>query len=210
MYLRECPAQFQILFQLMETNLPQILAFLEKLSDMKVIHPDQYVVHPAQDLAKYLLPSLQDLFLNVVDPMTGEIASAAKLKSSAEELKRSLCGNELFAKLSVAVAKEKCTTFLESLGREYPELEAEQRRLSSLLPDIQAQAGTTCTSSTTALMQDLIVSAAGSKNTDEEEDTTAPCPILGGKPRAIYAQSIRPMYERKDQGTLQTSSGKQM
>lgn len=207
MFLRECPDQFQVLFQLMETHLPQILSFLEKLSDMKVIHPDQYVVHPAQDLAKYLLPSLQDLFLNVVDPMTGEVANAAKLKSSAEELKRSLCGNDLFGKLSVAVANEKCMTFLQALGKEFPELEAEQRRLSSLLPDIQAQAGTTCTSSTTVRMQDLIVNAAGSKNSEEEEDIAVPCPILGGKPRAIYAQSIRPMYERKDQGTLQTSSG---
>ena len=208
MFLRECPDQFQILFQLMESHLPQILSFLEKLSDMKVIHPDQYLVHPAQDLGKFLLPSLQDLYLNVVDPMTGEIADAAKLKSSADELKRNLCANDSFAKLSVAVANEKCMMFLQALGKEFPELEAEQRRLSLLLPGIQAQAGTTSTSSTTVRMQDLIVSAAGSKNSEEEEDTAVHCPILGGKPRAIYAQSIRPMYERKDQGTLQTSSGK--
>jgi len=208
MSLQGCPAPYQILFQLLESHLPLVLAFLEKLSDMKVIHPEQFVVHPAQDLAKYLLPCLQDLYLRVVDPMTGEVADNAKLKACAAELKRNLYASGSFGKLSVAQASEKCTTFLEALGREYPELEAEQRRLSSLLPDIPAPDGITSTLSTTALMQEVIASAAGSKSSGAEEATTDPCPILGGRPRAIYAQSLRPMYERKDQGTLQTSSGK--
>lgn len=201
------PAPFQILFQLLDSHLPQVLGFLEKLSDLKVLHPDQYVVHPAQDLGKYLLPCLQDLFLNVVDPMTGQIAEDAKLKQSADELKRSLYGNASFGKLSVAQASEKCTTFLQALGKEFPELAAEQQRLSLLLLDTQAQAGITSMLSTTALMQEVIANAVGCKNSEEAEDTTVPCPILGGRPRAIYAQSLRPMYERKDQGTLQTSSG---
>lgn len=207
MSLQGCPAPFQVLFQLMESHLPQVLGFLQKLSDMKVIHPDQYLVHQGADLAVYLLPYLRDMFLDAVDPMTGETAEPAKLKRLAAELKCNLYGNASFVKLSVAQASEKCQQFLQALANEFPELEAEQRRLSSLLPDIPALDGTTSTSSTTVLMQEVIANAAGCKNIEEAEDTVVPCPILGGRPRAIYAQSLRPMYERKDQGILQTSSG---
>ena len=138
MSFQGCPAPFQVLFQLLETHLPQVLGFLQKLADMKVIHPDQYLVHQGTDLAVYLLPSLQDMFLSAVDPMTGEIAPSAKLKSLAVELKRNLYANASFGKLSVAQASEKCLQFLQALANEFPELEAEQRRLSSLLPDTPA------------------------------------------------------------------------
>jgi len=201
------PDPFPVLFALMELQFPLIVSFLEKLADLKVLHPDLYLVHPAMDLGKFLLPFLQDQVLNVVDPMTGVLANSAQLKILAEELKGNLCGSVSFGKLSVAQASEKCTTFLDALVNEYPVLEGERRRLSSLLPVIPNQDGITSTWSTTALMQEVIANAAGSKNSDEEEDTAAPCPILGGKARAIYAQSLRPMYERKEQGILQTSSG---
>jgi len=87
-------------------------------------------------------------------------------------------------------------------------LEAERQRLSLELQDTPLQDGTMSMSSMIALTRDRTANAAGSKSTEEDEDIPAHCPILGGKPRAIYAQSLRPMYVRKDQGTLQTSSGK--
>jgi hypothetical protein len=201
------PDPYPVLFALMELHLPLIVSYLEKLADLKVLHPDQYLVHPAVDLGKFLLPYLPDLLMDVVDPMTKQVADNAKLKILAQELKGSLCASESFGKLSVAVAKEKCMTFLEALEKEFPVLEGERRRLSSLLPGIQNRDGIMSTWCTTALMREVIASAAGSKSSDEEEDTAGPCPILGGKARAIYAQSLRPMYERKEQGILQTSSG---
>lgn len=189
---------YRILLDCLSLRYNQFLTYLLEIDGM--YNPQQSL------LVQALLNCFQEVYLSVAEPDVVGIPSVVSTESLAA-FENSLYGNVSLGKLSLSEVSKMCAILLESLAVRFPELREELRPVSSQLQDIQPQIGTTSMSSMIARIRDHTASVAGCKSTEEEGHTADRYPILGGRPRAIYAQSMREKYKRLNQGILQTSSG---